>query len=457
MNPHDLELIGAFHDGQLSGEDRLRVEKQLQDDSAWRGELERIKRLRVDLRTLPEKTLSPGFDQRLAAALREAAGKFPAPGVAKQHPKNWWAYGGAAAALAAAIAIVMVVAFPPSNSPSNVAGLMNEESAENSGDEQATVERDSEDGGTEISEIEDQEGVRRDVSDPRQPEEALESTEAGVSDVVQPEAVPFGAVPKAATPSDFPPATTPAAAPVAPSAQLPAPHLENSATAADRVPRQRFGPIRSLLKSADAAGASARGATLAGQGAPQVTKLSLTKQHYSAKLAGVSEESLQHVLRKNKFVFRADSKRRSQASKIARVPVDSLADSPLPDAADGTGEKKKVAKSSTVLIVEGPLAQVDLLLMELQVLSSQEASSDDIGEINEALDLLQSGKGGAQEPTDNGITGRAWLAGQPVRDKQADEASANLSSARRQDNLPSGWVRLVIDFNEATSPEAPRK
>ncbi len=448
MNPHDLELIGAFHDGQLSGEDRLRVEKQLQDDSAWRGELERIKRLRVDLRTLPEKTLSPGFDQRLAAALREAADKSLAPSVAKQHRKNWWTYGGAAAALAAAIAIVMVVAFPQGDAPFHVAERMNEEFAENSGDDQATVERDSAAVGSDLT---DQEESRQTVGDPRRPQQdALESAGAPVFDVVEPEAVPFGAVPEASLPTDIPPA----AAPVAPSAQLPAPHLEETATAADGVPRRRLGPIRSLAKSTAAGGAPAR-ATVSGL--PQVTKLSLTKQHYSAKLAGVSEESLQHVLRKNKFVFRADTKRRSLASKIARAPVDSLADSPLADAAAGTGEKKKVGKSSTVLIVEGPLAQVDLLLMELQALSSQEASSDDIGEINEALDLLQSGKGGAQEPTDNGITGRAWLAGQPVRDKQADEASANLSSARRQDNLPSGWVRLVIDFTDATSPEAPRK
>ena len=65
------ELISAYLDGELSGEDRLRVERVLAEDPAARRLLEELRSLSTTLHALPEPTLGPGFkDQVMRAAER---------------------------------------------------------------------------------------------------------------------------------------------------------------------------------------------------------------------------------------------------------------------------------------------------------------------------------------------------------------------------------------------------
>ena len=110
------ELLSALLDGELSDTERITIERHLAASPSDRQLFEDLKSLRGELSSLPRKTVSPDFADRVVrAALAEAEKQNEARGVVSRAPpvvRHFWRRWklGAAAASAAALAACFLLA-----------------------------------------------------------------------------------------------------------------------------------------------------------------------------------------------------------------------------------------------------------------------------------------------------------------------------------------------------------
>lgn len=75
MSPHVSELLGAYHDGELTADRRQQVEEHLQDCPACRAELEALEELSTFLKAdpVPDQTPSERFAAQVQLRLPRAS------------------------------------------------------------------------------------------------------------------------------------------------------------------------------------------------------------------------------------------------------------------------------------------------------------------------------------------------------------------------------------------------
>src|SRR5437762_11876480 len=69
--PLSEELLSAYLDGELPGEERTHVEAWLASSAEHRRLLDDLQAIRRELQALPKQTLDAGFSDRVLAGIRE--------------------------------------------------------------------------------------------------------------------------------------------------------------------------------------------------------------------------------------------------------------------------------------------------------------------------------------------------------------------------------------------------
>jgi anti-sigma factor RsiW len=108
----DAELLSAYLDGELSNDERLRVERRLRASPVFRGELEQLEILDRSLRSLPEVRLDGGFADRVLRRIEQQQATRPHREVqpaqrptAAKWAAGWRGFISAAITVAAALLV----------------------------------------------------------------------------------------------------------------------------------------------------------------------------------------------------------------------------------------------------------------------------------------------------------------------------------------------------------------
>ncbi|MEX0866671.1 MAG: zf-HC2 domain-containing protein, partial [Pirellulales bacterium] len=84
MNVRNEELLSAYLDGELSGEEQARVEQLLAENGSFRSLHDDLRALRIDVESLPRYAAPEGFAQQVLAEARRQAAKATAVGPAPE-------------------------------------------------------------------------------------------------------------------------------------------------------------------------------------------------------------------------------------------------------------------------------------------------------------------------------------------------------------------------------------
>lgn len=98
MQPHDEELLSAFHDGELHGDDRQAVERLLAESAAAREAVEEFAEIRTALHALPRTSAPADLQSTVMRQLRTSQPVVapPPPPPRRRHPSLRWIVSAAA-------------------------------------------------------------------------------------------------------------------------------------------------------------------------------------------------------------------------------------------------------------------------------------------------------------------------------------------------------------------------
>ena len=95
MQPHDEELLSAFHDGELHGDDRRAIERMLDESAGAREAVEEFAEIRTALKALP-RTVAPADLQPAVMRQLRTSQPVAAPPQRRRHPSLRWIVSTAA-------------------------------------------------------------------------------------------------------------------------------------------------------------------------------------------------------------------------------------------------------------------------------------------------------------------------------------------------------------------------
>jgi anti-sigma factor RsiW len=137
----DPDMLSAYLDDELSDDERVAVEAQLEASAEWRDELAEVRAARDVLRGLPDRDAPPGFWDAVHAHVAAADDDSvddevvvpitAARSTARSTPRRRWAWVAASAAAVAAVVAIIVVPHRSEVSP-NVAAVVAQHGAQSS-------------------------------------------------------------------------------------------------------------------------------------------------------------------------------------------------------------------------------------------------------------------------------------------------------------------------------------
>src|SRR5262245_12465116 len=108
MNGRDHEeLLSAYHDGELAGEERASVERLLEGDVAAREALDDMVDLSRLLGAMPRPAAPSDLHAAVMRQVRQAAPTRPAPTQPAVRPRRYWIWS--AATVACLLLVIFVV------------------------------------------------------------------------------------------------------------------------------------------------------------------------------------------------------------------------------------------------------------------------------------------------------------------------------------------------------------
>jgi len=119
------QQLGAYHDGELRGFARWRLERRLRRDPELRRELARVGRIGAALREAGEAAPGPDLWDRIALRLPAAdAERAEAREAVRGRRRRRWLLAAPLGAAAAAAAVALAVFFGPSSPPPASVGVV---------------------------------------------------------------------------------------------------------------------------------------------------------------------------------------------------------------------------------------------------------------------------------------------------------------------------------------------
>jgi anti-sigma factor RsiW len=135
MTAPSEDLLSAYLDGELDAEDRMLVERRLEESAEWRAVLVELRETRALLRGLPMRQAPPGFIDGLLQSDDPAPVQRDAKRRRRARIAGWVAGAAAAAAIVAVVLVPSEARVKPA-----VATLVNSHAARSSVSEEPVSE-----------------------------------------------------------------------------------------------------------------------------------------------------------------------------------------------------------------------------------------------------------------------------------------------------------------------------